>query len=241
LNKIFFHFGPGGNPEADKEVLKIKSLDFWTQPQYLGRDEYVPYLLKKASERVLSYEKKVELIAHSFGAFIVNNLSSEARSKVSKVSYLAPTFDIFTSITNMINYVLKRNNDSSCTEHFKRLKNEPTSKGFWLLFSGFSSKYPDYLKHYFSTQEFYEKYLSISSKYEGLDEETLIKAVSELIDNYRSNSIQKIYPNSKVYLGSNDPLVPESLQRDIIGAFGKDNVSILNTGHFPHFETNLSL
>lgn len=230
VNKIFLHFGPGANASIEKEVLSDPKTHYWTQPK-VSSSTYIEDLLASTSHEIkkiaANSNGKVEIVAHSFGVFLAQNLDEHTRSLVSKAVYLTPTFDFRRSITNMMSFVA---NDP-------KYKEIESFDDFMGAFVSFSSNYPNYFSHYFHREEDFQKYIQLAQKYEPTHEPSLMAGIKELIDEYAGQEIIPKYDQTKVILGKFDPLIPKEDQ-DIISAIF-ENTEIVDTGHFPHLEKRI--
>lgn len=230
LNKIFLHFGPGANASIEKEFLADPTTHYWNQPK-VSSPNYIEDLLRDTSEEIKKLASdskgKIEIIAHSFGVFLAQNLDEKTRSLVSKAVYLAPTFDFRRSITNMMSFVA---NDSS-------IKNINSFEEFLSAFVSFSTNHPDYFKYYFHQEENFQKYIKLAQKYESTHEASLMAGIKELMNTYANQAISPKYDNTKVILGKYDPLVPKADQDLISSVF--EHTEIVDAGHFPHLEKRI--
>ena len=247
--KIFFHFGPGGNPEVDRELLSQRSkgsigIDFWQQPLYDGSGDYIPNLIKRAQKKVeqeLESGHQVELIGHSFGCFIINQLPQELLDQVTKVTYLAPTFNFFESLMSMMLYGINRHGETGLKPLWDEVKADPSGESFFGLFDAFLQFYPNFLSLYFKEEKSFTKFVNVAKDCSPVDEATQVKAAFELIENYNSPKLDlKRVKHLRLYLGEQDPLIPKSRQKDLEELVGAKNTIYLETGHFPHLETDIT-
>ncbi len=246
LVRIFFHFGPGAHPEVEKMWISEKrseKIDFWQQPFYDGKkDDYIPFLIKQAELKVLKELEaghEVELIGHSFGAFLINELPQEVLDRVSKVIFLAPTFNFFESISSLIKFGIEKHGETQLEVDFAELQNNPTGDKLLGLFSQFVEFFPDYLKLYFHRSEDFIKYIQYASVCPLPDGPSQMKGVLELVDDYNNELHLKNYHKVTVYLGVFDPLIPESKRKELEKNFGAGSIIELQVGHFPHLETDI--
>ncbi len=244
-NKLFLHFGPGGNPLIDKEIISDDSVHFWHQPGYNNHESYISFLIKSTEDEIKRMHEacgeQVDLIAHSFGAFIAMNLNQSTKQLIKKYTFIAPTFSFQDAIVNLVSRVSSHESQYNILETVDNFKNDQTPEKFWEMFQAFSTKYPDYLKFYWSLEENYSKYLTLCTKYPELDESTLVRATNELILGHKKLLLDydRIDSETLVYLGEFDPLVSEEQIKEIKFFFGDKAVQILATGHFPHLETKI--
>ena len=244
MNKIFFHFGPGGNPYVDQALINDDSIYFWNQPNAQKDIQYIPYLVDSANREVMKLAEKnetIEIITHSIGAFIAMNLSDEALEKVSKITFIAPTYNFTNASINIASTVAANTNDEELSEHVLKMKTEPTSANFLAMFTRMSQIQPDYMKYYWAKDENQLKYNEIASQHDPLDENTLVTSAIELVDFYNKdlNEYKRFNCETRVILGDCDPLLDDNEKSEIESFFGSENVQRINAGHFPHCEQEI--
>ncbi len=237
--------GPGGHPEVDKSWLKDPSIEFLQIPYALESDEdYMPVLIEWCRQEIqarLKASDNVEVIAHSFGSFLLNEQSQTLLDQISKITFISPTFNFFRSLTQLFNFGLAHSPDSKLRAKLAHLKMNPQSDLFWDFFGEFIQIYPEYMKLYFYREDIYEKFKKISEQSSELHEYSLIKGVNELVEDYNVYPFQlKKYPQAQLVLGEYDPLVPKEDQTLLATFFSDEQVRILECGHFAHLEMNLT-
>ena len=237
--------GPGGHPEVDKSWLKDPSIEFLQIPYALESDEdYMPVLIEWCRQEIqarLKVADHVEVIAHSFGAFLLNEQSQTLLDQISKITFISPTFNFFRSLTQLFHFGLTHSPDSKLEAKLAHLKINPQSDLFWDFFGEFIQIYPEYMKLYFYREDIYEKFKKISEQSSELHEYSLIKGVNELVEDYNVYPFQlKKYPQAQLVLGEYDPLIPKEDQTLLATFFSGEQVRILKCGHFAHLEMNLT-
>ena len=244
-NQLFLHMGPGGNPEVDKNWLKDQNIDFLQIPYALESDEdYMPVLIEWCRQEIqarLKAADNIEVIAHSFGAFLLNEQSQILLDQISKITFISPTFNFFRSLTQLFNFGLTHSPDSKLEAKLAHLKKNPQSDLFWDFFGEFIKIYPDYMRLYFYREDIYEKFKKSSEESSELHELSLIKGVNELVEGYNFFPFQvKKYSQAQLILGEYDPLIPKEDQTLLTTFFGHEQVRLFKCGHFPHLEMNLT-
>ncbi len=239
MKKLFIHFGPGGHPEVDRHFLNDQNITFLQQPYYSGSGEYLNTVIEDTRckvEQALEGGGEVEIVAHSFGAFLVNQLPQELIDRLYRVHFIAPTFNFFHSLTNLFQYGV--GHDAALLEaDLNDLIKNPSPELFWGFFGKFVEVYPEYLSLYFHDQEKFKAYLEVAKDFPELEESSLVTAVNELITQFNIfPPVFKAYSNVSFYLGKFDPLVPEADRKLLDQTFGAEKIKLFDTGHFPHIE-----
>ena len=94
--KLFFNHGPASNPEIEKQMMEKSEWIFYHQPQWKEGQNYLSQLESHVNEFFKRYEdQNIEIIAHSFGALIIQILPEASLKKAKKITYLSPTLDFF--------------------------------------------------------------------------------------------------------------------------------------------------
>ncbi len=250
IHRIFLHIGPGGHPQVDEKLLGHNLFDFWQQPFYEGDGRYLPFLIEETKKKIeyeLEKNECVEVIAHSFGAFLLNQQPQRLIKEIKHVSFIAPTFNFFHSLTNLFDYGLKLHGKTALENQLRSLKMNPCSQDFWSFFREFTKFYPDYLKLYFYKGDTYERYRKIADELPDFNETSLINGITELVDEFNIQPpIIKEYNHVTLYLGKSDPLIPMEDQTFLQSYFlsrdygSNANIHYLEAGHFPHLETSIN-
>lgn len=243
MKKLFLHFGPGAHPQIDKYFINNDSVTYLQQPYYTGEGEYLPRVIEDTRihlEKAIQAEEELAVIAHSFGAFLLNQLPQEIINQIDHVTFIAPSFNFFHSLTNLIRYAVKHK-ASALKDDFEKLLKVQSPDLFWSVFGEFAKIYPDYLALYFYHSENFEKYGEVATKFPAIDEASLVQGVNEAITHYNTWPPQlKKYQNVRLYLGKYDPLISEFDQNFLKEYFGKDNMILVDSGHFPHIEEQIT-
>ena len=253
--EIFFHFGPGAHAEVEMNWPLPRPIEFWQQPYVKeGQSHYIVELVSAGNEYLkeqINQGHEIILYAHSFGAFLVNELPQDTLDQIKEVHFIAPTFNFFHSLSNLFEFAVdcepssyfisspssEETEKSQLRNWVDTLKKEPTVDHFWATFNALLGIYPEYLKLYFESSQDYEKYKGLADKAAPMDEKSLIQAVNELVQSYNKELKLKNYKKVTFHIGLKDPLISKRDRLQLEEIVGKQNIVSYDVGHFPHLES----
>lgn len=248
MKYIFFHYGPGGNANAEMQwPLFPGDVEFWNQPQVSTYKDLVSRCIEKALEHKRK-NKNLNIVAHSFGCDLALEVSREV--KVDHMVLLCPMVDIPMSFFNFSHKILRHpeldNSLKLKIEEELVVFNPSNIASFWNLVS-LITQFPFFDLMYWRNRDAYEKYKKIVSQEAAFDFIMWQKVLNSFLE---SDSKSKLIFNTvdendgcqkmDILLGKYDPYFDE--KRDVLfwkENFSKANIQIVESGHFPHFETQI--
>lgn len=252
-NAIFFHAGPGLNPEAERQLIggTLRSagvnVAFWEEPSRLRPEGRFPAgggwktYIASAEAYLLEQTENgpAALIGHSFGAQAALRLASSHRDRVSGVVLIAPTLDLVMADRLMLGVArrdFEADGDSRGEELAELIErvdptyDESAARAFQLALG--DAKLFD---SYFCDKEAASEYLSkMFAPGYGLD-------FDEYMEVRRSIDFTPPAPVEQPLLaifGDSDPILPLQATLQMLRSIaGRPTVvEYANAGHCPHVE-----
>lgn len=249
---IFIHGGPGLNSNPERHLLKLApghEIVFWDEPSSLRDRNYTvdsayKNWLDSLSKFIRRHSEKsqVTLIAHSFGAYALNEVLPSIEKHISGVILLAPIFDLLNLDRNILDLAIRLKahkadlkamaelneskqkigtafNDMRFTALLKALGDEEVLPNYWHNHSA-SGNY----NQYFATDEAFQ--IDFGS----------FKAVRESISH---NTISNKYDGKVIlYYGAFDPVAKLEQDYKLVKELYPNSVIKIaqDSGHYPHIE-----
>jgi pimeloyl-ACP methyl ester carboxylesterase len=258
MKYLFVHGGPGLNSNSESNFLgpefdkADKKIDFWHEPSLirdktlktdLSYDLWLNSLSKFIHKH--SEEGPITVIAHSFGAFALNDLLPVVGSRISRLVLVAPVFNLRTLDQNIANLALKILSDQGKTEalaYYRNLQSfmplEFDAQRYKILLGAFEIS--EVLPRYWHNQERAEGYNQFLIEDQWQVNFASFRSVRETIG---KNEITNHFngPVSIIY-GRHDPVV--KMEQDLTSIkkmyLNPEIIIMEHSGHYPHIEETVT-
>ena len=245
MQKVFFHFGPGGHARTEQAWLasssKLHFFDCSTlSPPPCNFDEMVNMHREYIEE---NFSEPVEIVAHSFGCNVAWKLQEQLPEKITKVKLISPMRDIKQSLINFCQQVSLLEKNKTLTPLVASLKKDPSDLTALWSAVGLTYQQESALPSLWSSVNNFNKWVSL----QALSPEFDFNYWTSFLNQYFDPKQQVSYSNKsrvpiKAYLGLTDPYLTHSDFNFWKELLGVDNViTCPNSSHFPHLEEPLLL
>jgi pimeloyl-ACP methyl ester carboxylesterase len=246
---LYLHMGPGMNAEPEKSVFSQENphIVFWNQPAIQSGDSAFAELASQAKKQIETLaaanteSKKINLIAHCFGASLALECLKTHGDFIEECQFIAPTF----CMNDFLLSLLQAMADAHHTDPALKLKirhylQKPYSPG--LFWEGYDlvMQDPAFSRCYWISPEKQKFYMSHTQNL-AFDEMTFKNVVSSFLKLKSESSPSPFLGKVGFFIGSTDPIMKNSqLINNVKSQFVNSYIRTFdNTGHFPHFESQL--
>lgn len=253
MNFLFIHGGPGLNSNPEKELLSSyftsnsDQLFVWNEPLNLREEapEVVKFQHSCSSLKLkiisLAMEGELTIIAHSFGAFILDAILPSVEELISKIILITPVSNLSFLDRNIISNSLKFYENTGSSEarvlkdYFEIMNdaeafNEERFNA--ILTAASHDKFND--AYWSKTYLMADYYLHFAEpKYQfSMANFKSIRETCRIIHSQNGSSVETV-----IIYGKNDPFILSSEADNLQSLYPNSSVTIFNeSAHYPHIE-----
>lgn len=245
---LFIHGGPGLNSEPEKHLMApifkkyALEIDFWNEPTQFHSNQYAEEVQRSLIDKIHSFQDKVNIIAHSYGAKTVLGILSEVRHKIDHIFFSAPVVDTLNSDRAVLSHgysVLSKTKNSEARELENLLPNicsdfdQTKQRALTLAFkSGF-------YKNYFKDLASFENYYQYFQDDHSFSMERYLRIRQTELNEYTPPDVP--YDIScTLFYGGLDPVFSPKMEARLLNQYFSHITTYIlpEVSHYPHMDAS---
>lgn len=243
---IYIHGGPGLNSEPEKNILTTTGnfkFIFWNEPTVdinSARDAYSDWLFSlEDCINSQARDGKVMIMAHSFGAFALNDVLPRVSNKVHKVILVSPIFNLLTLDLNIMDLAIRllrvagdRVNAQILELKKSEMKSMTSSTRVEIIAQALSTD--ELLMNYWKNKDSAKLYNQYLEK-RPVSFDSFMMVRKNIQEDQLSYQFSK---SASIFYGKYDPVSSLSQNKELQLHFYPNSETFLceNSGHYPHIE-----
>lgn len=251
MDFLFIHGGPGLNSNPEENILKDSFLAkghniyFWNEPSPMRGhlSEVITYedscYSLESQIHTLAVNEKITVIAHSFGAFLLNDILPHVEKDLARIILVSPVTNITSLDLNLITEGMKATSNIADKEFLEKYLESMRPDDFYdsKRFEALKLATKDniILGQYWNKKEFIPAYYNYFSDFKfqfNIDSFNSIRKTCPKI-----TITEKSLVTTSIIYGSHDPFISSKDQSLIQKFYNNSEVFLLeDSSHYGHIE-----